>query len=639
MINNIIKEEIEEEENISENVSNQIKNNINNDNIKNLVESSNEEVKSAISMTHIEIKKDSGKILSEYSEDLLPKIYSKYKSQYEPTKNRALITSSNINLNEEDDENRTILHRACLQIKLGIIKDLESKMTNKFVNKLDKYGNSPLILACKLSTNESREREEILEILIKHGANVHCIEPINGWSALHWCSFNGDLGSVKLLIKYGANFFLPSKYGFFTIDLAGKRLFYDLVSYLIKITTSYLQKIGEYELLDVDHLLSENIISSQNINLEIEEDSHKKTINIGNPIEFKNKLNKLNTFNRKSISGQVDTNKQKIFIDLSKLPKINQTIYLRLFTEHCLYWACYFNYNEKIINMFLSLYNARPAFPLFSLDNRTSLHAAGIQGSLIPFQLVYKTYEIKRKKKLKEDIKSGSSNPVTIVQNYENNLIKNISFPKEFNQFKKDLLADAQFNSLDKEFRNYIIKKFFELIYPKTPFEKLPLNKIFDNDGNTPITLACKYNNQSFIKKLKDKHLVDNIFNELKPENNLGFSGYYYLKNVQFRRAFIEESGNDVYVIPPVVIELNKNPKTISTINLIMKIAINEGLIASLMQHIDNTKIYLLVDINEDLFYEQCAREKIEMKLLDKNLFLKFENNKHYIDNVEPFLS
>ena len=51
----------------------------------------------------------------------------------------------NLNLNKEDDEKRTILHRACLQIKLGIIKDLEPKLTKIYVNKLDKYGNSPLI--------------------------------------------------------------------------------------------------------------------------------------------------------------------------------------------------------------------------------------------------------------------------------------------------------------------------------------------------------------------------------------------------------------------------------------------------------------------------------------------------------------
>ena len=70
-----------------------------------------------------------------------------------------------------------------------------------------------------------------------------------------------------------------------------------------------------------------------------------------------------------------------------------------------------------------------------------------------------------------------------------------------------------------------------------------------------------------------------------------------------------------------------------------MKIAINEGLIVSLMQHIDNSKIYILVDINEDPFYEECAKQKIEMKLLEKNLFLKFENNKTFIESVEPFVS
>ena len=567
-------------------------------------------------------------------------IYSKYKNKFIPGKSKTLITSSNLNLNEEDDKKRTILHRACLQIKLGIIKDLEPKLTKKYVNKLDIYGNNPLILACKNSTNESKDREEILEILIKHGANVHCIETINGWTALHWCCYNGDLESVKLLIKYGSNFFLPGKYGYFTIDLAGKRLFYNLVSFLIKTTTLYLQKIGDYELLNNDNLLSENIsIGNYNINLENDIKKDKLTSNLkifkfGNTNVNDNKSN----FNRKSISGNINQTKTSVFIDLSQLPKINQTIYLRLFTEHCLYWACYFNYKDTIINMFLSLYNARPAFPLFCLNNRTSLHAACIKGSLLPFQLLYKTYEIKRKKKLVQDIKSEKKMPVSI-QNDENNYITYISYPKEYNKYKKEFLSNEQFNTLSKEFRNYIEKYFFELIYPKTLIEKLPLNKIFDKDRNTPITLACKYNKQDFIKLLKDKNIVENIFEELKPDNNLGLSGYYYLKKTKFRKAFVEESGNAFYNIPQVVLELNKNNHTLSTINLIMKIAINEGLIVSLMQHIDNSKIYILVDINEDLFYEECAKQKIEMKLLDKNLFLKFENNKTFIDSVEPFVS
>ena len=205
--------------------------------------------------------------------------------------------------------------------------------------------------------------------------------------------------------------------------------------------------------------------------------------------------------------------------------------------------------------MFLSLYNARPGFPLFSLDNRTSLHAACTQGSLVPFQLVYKTYEIKRKKKLIQDKKSDKKVPVPII-NDENDMVTLISYPKEYNQLKKKFLSSEHFNSFKKEFRKYIEINFFELIYPKTLIEKLTLDKIFDNDRNTPITLACKYNNQDFIKLLKDKNMVENIYYELKPENNLGFSGYYYLKNVGFRRKFLEEAGNSIYIIPPVILHI-----------------------------------------------------------------------------------
>ena len=650
MINNIIKEEREEEEISSKDdaLSGDNKNNINNINNKenNLVEASKEE-SSIINLSNIKVSHDSELNISDYSGDILPTIYSKYKNKPEPTKKKVLITSSNINLNEKDDEERTILHRACLQIKLDIIKDLAPKLTDKYVNQLDKYNNSPLILACKYP-NDTSDREKILKILIENKANIHYIEPINGWTALHWCCHNGDLSSVKLLISYGANFFIPSKNGYFTIDLAGKRLFYELVSYLIKITTDYLQKIGEYELLNVENLLSENIQINNKIDFTPIDNNNeinfgKKTAGIGGLISFKNKNKKFeeNNFQRRSVSGVINKTKTKSFIDLSDFTKINKTIYLRLFTEHCLYWACYFNYNEKVINMFLSLYNARPGFPLFCLDNRTALHAACAKGSLNPFQIVYRTYEKKREKKLKQDSISDKRVPVTMFQKneYSNNDMRVISYPDEFNKYKKELFADKHFNSFDSAFKDYIKNNFFELIYPKTLIEKLPLNKIVDKDGNTPITLACRYNNQKFIKELKEKNLVENIYDELKPENNLGFTGYYYLKNLEFRRAFLKEAGYEIYVIPPVVLELNKNSKTISSINLIMKIAKKEGLIVSLMQHIDRNKLYLLVDINENLFYEQCEKEKLEMKLLDKNLFLKFENNKKFIDSVEPFLS
>ena len=114
---------------------------------------------SILSIAYLNSEKLYWSILED-SDDILPIIYSKYKREVEPTKKKALITSSNINLYEKDDEKRTILHRACLQIKLGIINDLAPKLTKAYVNQLDKYGNSPLILACKYSIiNEFKEKE------------------------------------------------------------------------------------------------------------------------------------------------------------------------------------------------------------------------------------------------------------------------------------------------------------------------------------------------------------------------------------------------------------------------------------------------------------------------------------------------
>ena len=651
MINDIIKEEDEEEKNISEKDSSIQYTNINRS-IKSESEEENDFEQINNNDNNIEMYSDDS--LSKYTEDIFPKIYSKHNKKLETRKTRTLILSSNLNLNEKDEEKRTILHRACLQLKLSIIKDLVPKLTTKYVNQLDKYGNSPLILACKYNTKkETNEREKILEILLKNGADVHCIEPINGWTALHWCCFNGDLNCVKILINFGSNFFLPSKYGFFTIDLAGRKLFYELVSFLLKTAINFLQKIGDYELLDIDNLISEDLIISSKNNLFIdnestERDNDDKNLNIiklkSHQIENKNN-NDINDNNieykfnnKKAHSSKIKSLKLSILTNVSDLSKINQTIYLRLFTEHCLYWACYFNYNEKIINMFLSLYNARPAFPLFSLDNKTSLHAACIQGSFIPFQLLYKTNEIKRKVKEEQDLKSEKTVPVTLESNEYNNY-KCISYPNEFNYYKKKFLDSKHFNTLSSEFQNYLKKYFFELVYPKTLIEKLSLSQIFDNDKNTPITLACKYNNQNFIKKLKESNLIDNIHDELKPDNNLGYSGYYYLKNSSFKKSFLEEIGKSSYSIPQVVLELYKNKKTKSSINLIMKIALNEGLIVSLMESIDSSRVYLLVDITEEFFYKQAEIEKIEIKLLDKNLLLKFENNKNFIDIIEPFFS
>ena len=165
------------------------------------------------------------------------------------------ISAESINLTVEDDEKRNIIHRACFQLKYDIINSIKNRLNIKLVNQLDIYGNSPLILSCKNPTKNTKNRAKIIEILINNGADVNIIEPVNGWTALHWICYNGDLDSIKLLMKNGAIVFQPAYNGWFSIDLAGNRLCYSVVKYLIECNIKFLENIGEYELLE-SHLFT-----------------------------------------------------------------------------------------------------------------------------------------------------------------------------------------------------------------------------------------------------------------------------------------------------------------------------------------------------------------------------------------------
>ena len=70
------------------------------------------------------------------------------KSAEEKYKNRQIninykkslgITAEAVNPNHVDEVKRNILHRACLQIKLTIIQDIEHSLTPEYVQKLDKF--------------------------------------------------------------------------------------------------------------------------------------------------------------------------------------------------------------------------------------------------------------------------------------------------------------------------------------------------------------------------------------------------------------------------------------------------------------------------------------------------------------------
>ena len=553
------------------------------------------------------LKKSSKETNNKFFDETHKMLIKLIKSAEEKYKNRQTnikytkslgITAEAVNPDQVDEEKRNILHRACLQIKLPIIQDLEYQLTPQYVQKLDKFGNTALILACKLPLKgHNYERSEILKILIKAGANIQSTEPINGWTALHWCCYNGDIISTKTLISNGANFFLPSKRGFFPIDLAAKKSHNDLAKYLISILIKYLEKIQNYELLDED----------------MEENEQQRNNNDIDKVEEKN-------------------------IDLSELPKIAQTVYLRLYTEHCLYWCSYYNYNINIINKFLFKFNAHPAFPIHCLNYKTALHGSCIQGSKIPFKELLNRYN--NKKIIRENLYGKSKKD--FPQYMDNNQFKKvhkISYPVEYQQFQKKFESSIHFISLSGKFKAYLIKYFFQLIYPKSYSETLPFEKILDREGDTPITLAAKYNQYEFLNFLQEKQIINNINELLNNDNKIGYAGYYYLKNSTFKNNLIRKYSDKIYKIPLVVLDLNNNESTRASINLIMKIGLSEKLEIKLMQNIDDSRIYILINITEEYFFDQAEKEKLHIKLLKKNLKLPFENDPDYISNVEPFLS
>ena len=223
------------------------------------------------------------------------------------------------------------------------------------------------------------------------------------------------------------------------------------------------------------------------------------------------------------------------------------------------------------------------------------------------------------------------------MENSSNKTISNIIYPYQYQQYKK--IFESNNILVNKKFKKYLSDHFFELIYPKSFTEYLPFEKIVDNEGNIPIVLAAKKNLYNFFYFIQEKELIKNMDIIFNLDNNIGYCGYYYLKDISFKNSLIKKSLKKIYPIPPVVLELNRNNSTKSSINLIMKIGVSEKLEIELMQHIDNNCLYILININENYFYQQAEKDKLHIKLLNKNLKLPFENNNKYISSVEPFLS
>ena len=267
---------------------------------------------------------------------------------------------------------------------------------------------------------------------------------------------------------------------------------------------------------------------------------------------------------------------------------------------------------------------------MYSLYNQTAFHAACSGGNINAMELLLNEYD-----NIKNRVKNPKINLENEVVFIKPKKLTVIQILGKIAEMKKDL----HFKQLNKDFRKYLKSNAKVLFYPEERTKVGLLENLEDKFGNIPINCASKYSQNKFITSITELSLITNIDKHLSKTNKSGISGYFLLKDNDLQNNFLSHANKKLYPIPLVVLELNKNPKTIASINLIMKIALSENLKVALMEHRNPNNIYLLIDIGNKEFCAQAEKEKIQMKLLDKNLKVSFMNNEEFIKNVEPFLS
>ena len=570
-----------------------------------------------------------------------------------------VISEKTININEVDEEGRNVLHRAALQQKIDIVKSISENISDpSLIDRKDKYGNTALLLTCKKFNfkKDNATRLDILKILLKKGADVNIYEPINNWTPLHWLAFNGDENSFSLLMNRGAVYFIPDKEGYFPIDLAGIKNYTKIVELNIQEFLKFMDKIGNFDFLDpydinkstspLGNRRSSNQVDA-GVELEMKEgadsydqnESNNERRNSKNYNKGENFLKILNRKERKNKdryrnveiksenppkytdssdssrsnnesndeSYNEDKPQTRIKTNLFIINPILQSVLIKNFSHHCLYWASYYKFNTMYVNKLITLYNADPAFKLFWAMSQTPLHGACLNGNIMAFKLLLNKYNEDEIIKIhRTDSKFNFfQQPNSVSINIQNDTKKQLQF--EFIKNVRFIKKDPRFRNLTNKFKSYLVNEMRKLFIGSAGLKNLPHDKdllhLKDKHLNTPLHLAASNGKIKFLKNLFETDLLekplDLFFNEI---NNEGFSGYALLKEEKFKNQILQNTGKIIYNIPLVVLELQNNPTSKNAINLIMKLAITEKLKVALMEHIDNTKVYICLDISDDIF-------------------------------------
>ncbi len=95
----------------------------------------------------------------------------------------------------------------------------------------NKVGSTPLHDAA-LSGNHSEGTKDLIEVLLKHGANINAVDSDTTSTPLHYAASFDRLEAVKTLVRHGADISLKNSMGFTAFQLAARNDFADICEFL-----------------------------------------------------------------------------------------------------------------------------------------------------------------------------------------------------------------------------------------------------------------------------------------------------------------------------------------------------------------------------------------------------------------------
>ncbi|XP_058117009.1 tyrosine-protein kinase Shark [Anopheles coustani] len=129
------------------------------------------------------------------------------------------------NIDSKNQDGQTAVHLACLHADDKILQKLIERGAN--INSRDAKGNTPLHYACA-----KRNGLEMVRMLVSASANLQARNSDTGWVPLHEAANNGNLETIKEMLRHHVPHRPRSNFGEMPSDLARHRGHYQVVEYL-----------------------------------------------------------------------------------------------------------------------------------------------------------------------------------------------------------------------------------------------------------------------------------------------------------------------------------------------------------------------------------------------------------------------